>query len=255
MSIFDNYSQYYNLIYKDKDYETEVDYTHRLLTRFNSGKKLLELGCGTGIHAYFLAQKGYSIEGVDLSPQMLNQTNRFMTNADQEITKKLSFNQGDIRSFRSDKKFDSLISLFHVFSYMTKNDDVCNALKTVNHHLDSSGIFIFDTWYAPAVHFLRPEVKIKKFENDLYFINRISNPEHKPEENTVVVNYELHIHNKETNDWQYVKESHHVRYFSIPEIQYFAEQAGFKCLATEEWLSGNIPSNDSWSVTVVLQKK
>ena len=53
MSIFDNYSQYYNLIYKDKDYETEVDYTHRLLTRFNSGKKLLELGCGTGIHAYF----------------------------------------------------------------------------------------------------------------------------------------------------------------------------------------------------------
>ncbi len=36
-----------------------------------AGRRILDLGCGTGEHARFLAEKGYEVVGVDLSPSML----------------------------------------------------------------------------------------------------------------------------------------------------------------------------------------
>ena len=254
MSIFGDYSQYYDLLYADKDYVSEVEYVYQLLNRFNGGERLLELGCGTGIHASLFAQKGCFVEGVDMSREMLNQADQLLNNSEPEVAEKLCFSEGDVRSYRSVRVFNSVVSLFHVINYQTENKDVQRMLKTANCHLSKGGLFLFDLWYSPAVLNLRPEVKIKKYENEQFFINRISNPEHRPNENMVVVNYELHIHNKQKDEWDYLKESHYIRYFSSPEIQFFAEQAGFRILHSEEWLSGNEPSENTWGVTFVLQK-
>ena len=32
-STFKNYSKFYNLLYKDKDYDSEVDYIHKLISQ------------------------------------------------------------------------------------------------------------------------------------------------------------------------------------------------------------------------------
>lgn len=40
------------------------------LNNFNSGDKILELNCGTGIDAVFLAQNGMNITATDISPKM-----------------------------------------------------------------------------------------------------------------------------------------------------------------------------------------
>jgi cyclopropane fatty-acyl-phospholipid synthase-like methyltransferase len=37
----------------------------------NPGGRLLDLGCGTGTHSIYLAQKGYSVVGVDFSPKAI----------------------------------------------------------------------------------------------------------------------------------------------------------------------------------------
>ena len=73
-STFKKYSKFYNLLYKDKNYQQEVDYVYKLINE--NGKKvksILDLGCGTGIHAEMLYEKGYDICGVDLSEEMLNE--------------------------------------------------------------------------------------------------------------------------------------------------------------------------------------
>ncbi|MBL7937685.1 MAG: class I SAM-dependent methyltransferase, partial [Bacteroidia bacterium] len=63
--VFETYSQYYDLLYKDKNYISETDYIVSLIETFNlSTKNILELGCGTGIHASLLAEKGYYVEGI-----------------------------------------------------------------------------------------------------------------------------------------------------------------------------------------------
>ena len=56
------YSQYYDLLYSDKDYEGEVDYVNTLLKEnSNNAKTLLDMGCGTGAHAEIFCDKGYKV--------------------------------------------------------------------------------------------------------------------------------------------------------------------------------------------------
>ncbi len=72
MATFGNYSRYYNLLYKDKDYIGEVDFIHDLIQKYSpDAQNILDLGCGTGRHDALLAEKGYAITGVDMSEEML----------------------------------------------------------------------------------------------------------------------------------------------------------------------------------------
>ena len=73
MNQFGNlYSQYYDLLYRDKDYLGEVEYIDKLIKSLNKETKtILDLGCGTGRHAEILCDKGYIVHGVDRSKEML----------------------------------------------------------------------------------------------------------------------------------------------------------------------------------------
>ena len=73
MTVFGNYSKYYNLLYKEKNYQLETDYITDLINKYNSHvETILELGCGTGNHAEYLSRKGFNIHGGDRSEEMLN---------------------------------------------------------------------------------------------------------------------------------------------------------------------------------------
>ena len=66
--VFDEYAEYYDLLYKDKDYVAEANYIDGILQKYATGcQKILELGCGTGKHAELLSHKGYEITGIDMS--------------------------------------------------------------------------------------------------------------------------------------------------------------------------------------------
>ena len=72
MDVFNLYARYYNLLYKEKDYAGEAEYVHKLIQKYQPGaKSILDLGCGTGRHDILLAEKGYSVTGVDRSEEML----------------------------------------------------------------------------------------------------------------------------------------------------------------------------------------
>ena len=52
------YSKYYNLVYKNKNYKSEVNYISRILKSEKKYiKNILELGSGTGAHAIYLLKK------------------------------------------------------------------------------------------------------------------------------------------------------------------------------------------------------
>ncbi|MCB0744230.1 MAG: class I SAM-dependent methyltransferase, partial [Ignavibacteriae bacterium] len=73
MNKFNLYAKYYDLLYNDKDYQGEVDYINKLIkTNSNqSSHAILDLGCGTGIHANLFTNLDYQVDGVDMSPQMI----------------------------------------------------------------------------------------------------------------------------------------------------------------------------------------
>ena len=243
---FNLYSGYYNLLYKDKDYKAESDYVFGKLIRYRPNlNQILELGTGTGIHADLLQKKGLEVTGIEVSKEMAKQARE----------KGIECFVKDCSEFRLDKKFDAVISLFHVISYVTENDKLIKTFQNVHKHLKPSGIFLFDVWYAPAVYNLKPETRIKRIENEELKITRLAEPIFHCNKNIVDVNYEVIIEEKHSGKITRIHETHPMRHFSFPEIQLLASMFGFEILESEEWMTGKEPSENTWGVCFILKRK
>ena len=246
MNVFgDNYSRYYNLLYSDKDYLGESCYIDELIQKYLQGAKtILDLGCGTGRHDECLARSGYIVHGVDGSADMLSVAQKCANG-------RLKFTEGDIRSIRLDQKFDVAVSLFHVMSYQTSNDDMIRAFSTAQEHLLPGGIFIFDCWYGPAVLTDRPTVRIKRLEDETIEVTRIAEPLLYPNENLVDVNYHLFVRDKLSGEVAEQKELHKMRYLFKPEVEMMLERVGLQFVDSFEFVTGSNPGYNTWSVCFV----
>ena len=205
--VFDAYAAYYDLLYQDKNYQKEAQYICGLLddNGIRSGE-ILELGSGTGKHAEEFAKMGFCVHGIDLSQKMIQEANHRNNNQKD----KLFFEVGDVRDFKAGKKFDAVISLFHVISYQIKNEDIQKMFKTAAKHLKQNGVFIFDFWYGPGVLTDPPAVRQKRLENKDIKVLRIAEPVMYPNENVVDVNYCVHIKQKESGKVTKLKETHKI---------------------------------------------
>lgn len=251
MNQFGNlYSQYYDLLYSDKDYRAEVDYINSLIQANSKNiNTLLDMGCGTGKHAELFCNKGYIVHGIDLSEDMLKIASQRRKGKED----KLSFSHSNIQNLSLNKKFDVVVSLFHVMSYQNSNSELFKAFKVAKKHLKDGGIFIFDFWYGPAVLTDLPTTRVKRLENDNIKVTRLAEPILNAQQNIVDVNYNIFIENKETKEVVEKKELHQMRYFFDTELEFICESIGFNILNKYEWLSYKNPDFSSWNVVWIIK--
>lgn len=245
MSNFKDYARYYNLLYKEKDYVGESEYIRKLINTFApDASEVLEVGCGTGIHASMLSSYGYKMTCIDKSEEMLEQARKHNSTADCFCA--------DLQSFVLGRSVDVILALFHVLSYQITNEELMRAMENISRHMEAGGIFIFDCWYGPAVLTIRPDVRVKRcMENDLK-ITRIAEPSLDLERNSVDVKYQMFIDDSGLHSE--VNEVHEMRYYFAPEIEMIANRFGMRVIHKEEWLTGKQPSDSSWGVLFVLEK-
>lgn len=255
MSVFGTYAHYYDLLYKDKDYTAEARFIIDLLkTHAPGARRLLEMGCGTGGHAGLLAAEGYALHGVDLSEDMLARARAQAETLPEEMRRRLSFSQGNARTCRIGESFDAVLSLFHVVSYQSTNDDLRAMFENVALHLNPGGVFIFDYWYGPAVLTDRPAVRVKRMESAEIQVTRLAEPVMDPTHNCVDVNYQVLIRDKASQAVEETRETHRMRYLFSTEIDMLARAAGLSVVHSMEWLTGRSPGFDTWGVCSVLTR-
>jgi SAM-dependent methyltransferase len=256
MSNFRDYSSYYDLLYQDKDYRSEARYVAELIRQhLPAAIDLLELGCGTGMHAVLLTEAGYRVHGVDLSPEMLQRALRRREQQAPQLQQRLHFAPGDVRTYRTDQQFDAVVSLFHVFSYQTTNADLAAAFRTAAVHLRAGGVLVCDYWYGPAVLTERPEVRVKRMHGDYIDVVRIAEPTIDHSRNVVDVHYDIRITRRATGSVEVVHESHPMRYLFVPELEMFALDAGLSLEASLAWMTTGSLHAGSWSGCSVFRKK
>ncbi|MBU3549905.1 class I SAM-dependent methyltransferase [Polynucleobacter sp. MWH-Berg-3C6] len=254
MKNFYEYSQYYDLLNNEKNYAAEANYVFSLIKKYAyaPAKSLLELGCGTGLHAQLLNQMGLSVMGVDLSEQMLDLARE--RSKQLSLSRPLEFFNADVRTYRVDKKFDIVTSLFHVLSYQTTDDDLNDTFQTAALHLEVGGLFIFDFWYGPAVLWQHPTMRIKRYQGNGLNLTRIAEPVIDDTRNVVDVNYSIYGHRSGDSEIFQVNERHSLRYLFISELDKLMSHNNFSRVHMEEWLTGNVPSCDTWGVCIVARK-
>ncbi|MCS4054126.1 class I SAM-dependent DNA methyltransferase [Salinibacter ruber] len=249
MSVFDAYAEYYDLLYAGKEYEEEVEYVEQHIQSYTDGaERLLDLGCGTGRHGLAFANRGFEVMGIDQSTRMVE-----AARARTEGERSVEVTEGDVRSVRLDRTFDIVTALFHVVSYQQTNEDLRRTLDTVRRHLSPDGLFLFDCWYGPTVLTVRPEVRVKRLENDDVRVIRIAEPEMQANANLVNVNYTIFVEDKAQNRVEELKETHTMRYLFAPEVTSLLEDFGFAVRLYEEWRTGREAGFDTWSVMFVAQ--
>lgn len=252
MSVFGAYARYYDLLYATKDYAKEAAYVLDIIKRHRPrARTLLDLGCGTGIHACAFARAGYHVTGVDRSEAMLE---RARGRARKEIAGdgggSVAFVLGDIREIALSRRFDVVTALFHVISYLSTNDALQAAFSSIRQHIMPDGLLIFDHWYGPAVLTERPTQRVKVFEDATTKIVRIATPSLHINDNLVDVNYELLVIDKASGRCEQFAENHRMRYLFKPEIENLFAQHKFQAVAFTEWLSDDVPDATSWSTVV-----
>ncbi len=255
MGIFGVYSKYYDLLYQDKDYVGEVAFISGLLEEnAPNGHSVLELGCGTGRHAAMLAEKEWTVHGIDLSMDMLAAARERKRLLPPSIGDRLDFSLGDVRNFNTGEQYDAVLALFHVVSYQSRNDDVLAMFKTVASHLKPGGVFVFDYWYGPAVLTDRPAVRIKRMQSDEIEIIRLAEPVMYPNESVVDVNYQIFVRELSGGTIDVLRETHRMRYLFLNEIELLLGEAGLKHSRSCEWLTGKSPSWDTWGICSIALK-
>jgi SAM-dependent methyltransferase len=256
MKVFNAYARYYDLLYANKDYLGEAAFVDRLLRQHGaSGGDLLELGCGTGKHAVELGRLGWNVTGVDLSDAMVAQAQARCAQLEAPLRNSLRFQSGDVRTVRAGRRFDSVISLFHVLSYQTTNADLQAEITTAADHLRPGGLFLFDFWYGPAVLSDPPAVRVKRMQDADLEVTRLAEPEVLSEHNMVIVNYHVFLRDRGSGEVSEVRESHPMRYLFLPELDYLLSAGGFDLLTSGAWCSDRPAGPDSWYAHAIARRR
>lgn len=245
------YADSYDVVYRDKDYAREVEAVSRLFERYKSGaiKSVLDLGCGTGRHATLLARDGLDVVGVDQSEAMLEHARQLAQ--DNKSDGSLQFIKGDVRDFDVGKIFDAALMMFNVLGYMTSNDDLLAALKSVRRHVRSGGLFVFDIWYGPAVAAHPPTDRLKEFKGPGGDMIRLVTGTMHSKENRYDVSIRMIVIDKGVVKSDSV-ESHPVRFFFPLEIDLALRQAGFRLVAMQQFPKvDERPDMTTWPAVVV----
>ncbi|MFW9886476.1 MAG: class I SAM-dependent DNA methyltransferase, partial [Candidatus Thorarchaeota archaeon] len=109
------------------------------------GSPILELACGTGRITLLLAEAGYEITGIDLSPEMLEIARGKLRQLPEDAQSRVSLNHGDVTNFQLDKEFATVIMPWS-FKFLLTTDDQLACLRQVRKHLADDGVFILDLY-------------------------------------------------------------------------------------------------------------
>jgi SAM-dependent methyltransferase len=108
-----------------------------------SGNPILDLACGTGRLALFLAKEGFEVTGVDQSVGMLRQFKEKLRLQPAEFRERVCIENQKMSDFSLGKKFNTVICCDAFFHNLTVEDEM-NCLRNVAHHLTPNGRFVFN---------------------------------------------------------------------------------------------------------------
>jgi len=139
--------------YLHRDFARFYDWTYEGMTEDipfylqaarDYGSPLLELACGTGRLTIPLARAGFTITGLDLSPEMLAIAQQKLDREPPEVRARLRLVQDDMCHFSLDEQFGLAFipqsSLFHVHA----NEARASCLSRMHEHLAPEGAAIID---------------------------------------------------------------------------------------------------------------
>jgi SAM-dependent methyltransferase len=134
----------YDLIYtRLKDYAAEARWLAGLLAELSPGaRSVLDVACGTGEHARWLAADGLAVDGIDLDAALIelaaakNPRGRFV--------------HADMTDFDLGRRYDVVTCLFGSIAYTCHPEALGLAARCLARHVESGGLVLVEPFLAPG---------------------------------------------------------------------------------------------------------
>lgn len=227
------HAELYDLFYADKPYAQEASFVHELLRKHAARvpRRVLDVACGTGRHAFELEKLGYEVWGVDQSPDMLDHAKRRAEESESSV----HFELGDMRNLDPiHTRFDAAVCLFDSLGYVVSNAGVHDTLSAIRRRLEPDGLLVLEVWHAPAILRGFERVRVRRLEVPGGQVLRIAETELDVGRQCASVRYSL-VDLRDDGTWRRTEETQVNRYFLVPDLEAHLETAGFEAIA---WFGG-----------------
>lgn len=145
----------YDLEYQSQS-EQDIPFWRELVMRYTPAR-VLELACGSGrIGLELLRGPGdFSLEGLDLEPDMLSAYRRKLEREPEAVQQRVILHQGDMREYGLEHKgeYDLIFLPFNSIAHLYEIEDQLAAFRTTYDHLLPGGRFVVDM-FLPDLDYL-----------------------------------------------------------------------------------------------------
>jgi SAM-dependent methyltransferase len=155
MNTYDPFARYYDADFRD--YHEDIALVRELARR--AGGPVLELMCGTGRVLLPLAEAGFTLTGVDISPAMLEIARANL--ADAELLDRVTLIQGDVRDVALPA--DSFALAFvavNSFMHLEEVRDQLAALANARRALTRRGLLLLDLFNPDPAEIAREDSRL-----------------------------------------------------------------------------------------------
>lgn len=157
--IYQKFGKYYDVLYDNYiDYQADCDFIEQLFKKYhkkpedqeNNEITILDIGCGTGSHALELGHRDYNVFGLDVSEDSIKRA-QFKLNSKPQLKSKVQYAIQDLQDIAFNKKFDGIMALFGVLSYLPERSDIAEVLINIRQHLKPHGLFMGEIWQFSGI--------------------------------------------------------------------------------------------------------
>jgi SAM-dependent methyltransferase len=147
MSVYEKLAPYYDLLYNRQE---DIPFILELV-RQHPGP-ILDAACGTGRMLLQLARRGHEVVGLDASPYMLDQLRSKLAREPEDVRKRVTLVEGDLRTFDLSRKFALALVLWSAFYELAGEGERTAALARLAAHLERGGALAMDNYveHSPA---------------------------------------------------------------------------------------------------------
>jgi 2-polyprenyl-3-methyl-5-hydroxy-6-metoxy-1,4-benzoquinol methylase len=158
-SFYHTIAHYYDAENKGKDDDTAL---YLEVAAEEGAKTIMDVGCGTGRVMAPLADKGYTVHGIDSEAAMLEIAERYR--AESAIRQKnMILHLGDVRTYDFNEKVDLMLVPYNGLMHFHHQEEQLKLLKRLREWTSDDGLMVLDLPNAGEV-FATPETSALTFE-------------------------------------------------------------------------------------------
>ncbi|MBN6205634.1 class I SAM-dependent methyltransferase [Ralstonia pickettii] len=224
----------YDQLMSHAPYDDWVQFTEEIFADLGfAGKRIADLGCGTGEISTRLAQKGYNVIGVDNSQDMLTYAEHKASTQNLPIQWLLQ----DLREMDGLYDLDAAFSYCDVLNYITDPEELQNTFHHIYHSLKSGGLFLFDVHSLQYIRENYLDQTFAEVTDDASYIWFCT-----PGDEAGEMYHDLTFFYLENGKYERFDEQHHQRTYPINFYKDFLKNAGFEDIKIYADFS-SIPNN------------